>query len=273
MPFADAAADARVSVAKCKIGDSIGHGDGVGNNGNISTSGSDSSDDGTSGRGLVLDDSQAVGAVEWGVLMAYLRAMGYLAPVAVVLGAGFYAANAGSDRYLASWLAHLANERIVQAAYGQHDSNGTNNGINATAADAAVGAGMGGGAGGGGAGALGLPPLIVYILMAALSLSCVLVSGMAFAEGGVRASRTLHTLCLGRLLHAPVAWFQRTPSGRIVSRFSSDLAVVDTKVSFLVDCIAQLVLIIASSSYATLGTRVFCFSFQKCQLQSCKCTR
>jgi hypothetical protein len=39
-----------------------------------------------------------------------------------------------------------------------------------------------------------------------------------------RASRTVHHDCINRLLHAPSSWFQKTPSGRILSRFSGDMA-------------------------------------------------
>jgi hypothetical protein len=42
-----------------------------------------------------------------------------------------------------------------------------------------------------------------------------------------RAGRQLHRQCMWALLHCPASWFQSTPSGRIVSRFSGDLQVSD----------------------------------------------
>ena len=41
-----------------------------------------------------------------------------------------------------------------------------------------------------------------------------------------RASRAVHHDCIDRLLHAPSSWFQKTPSGRILSRFSGDMAMM-----------------------------------------------
>ncbi|CAN0453231.1 unnamed protein product, partial [Discosporangium mesarthrocarpum] len=41
-------------------------------------------------------------------------------------------------------------------------------------------------------------------------------------ELGLRASKRLHGNLLQRVLHAPVAFFDTTPVGRIVQRFSKD---------------------------------------------------
>ena len=39
---------------------------------------------------------------------------------------------------------------------------------------------------------------------------------------GLRASKRLHSALLQRVLHAPVSFFDTTPVGRIVQRFSKD---------------------------------------------------
>lgn len=149
-----------------------------------------------------------------------------LGKVAIILAAGFYIASAGSDKYLAGWLADISHikrtkdsQSVVFEAASTLPSSSLSPSPSPPLAYSFSSYGI-----------WGLSPLAVYTLLAALSILTVLASGCAFAEGGVRASRTLHSLCLGRLLHAPVTWFQRTPSGRIVSRFSSDLSIVDVKV-------------------------------------------
>ena len=43
----------------------------------------------------------------------------------------------------------------------------------------------------------------------------------------IHASRTLHCRMLRSLLHAPIRFFDTTPLGRIVSRFSRDINSVD----------------------------------------------
>ena len=45
------------------------------------------------------------------------------------------------------------------------------------------------------------------------------------------ASLHLHNLIVLRLLHAPTSWWEKTPSGRVLSRFSGDLNMMDRMVS------------------------------------------
>jgi len=56
---------------------------------------------------------------------------------------------------------------------------------------------------------------------------------------GVKASRTLHIEMIKRIVHAPLSWFEKTPSGRILSRFTSDLQVVDTRLTMDIDTVAN----------------------------------
>ena len=37
------------------------------------------------------------------------------------------------------------------------------------------------------------------------------------------------------ILHAPITWFESTPSGRIISRFSGDLSMIDRQLAFIFD--------------------------------------
>jgi ABC-type multidrug transport system fused ATPase/permease subunit len=50
-----------------------------------------------------------------------------------------------------------------------------------------------------------------------------------------KASRIVHSETVTRLLHAPMSWFESTPSGRILSRFSGDLMTVDIRMAYLID--------------------------------------
>eukprot|EP00930_Biecheleria_cincta_P037305 TRINITY_DN25591_c0_g1_i2.p1 TRINITY_DN25591_c0_g1~~TRINITY_DN25591_c0_g1_i2.p1 ORF type:complete len:1288 (-),score=217.38 TRINITY_DN25591_c0_g1_i2:195-4058(-) len=83
---------------------------------------------------------------------------------------------------------------------------------------------------------------------AAASLGHVLLltaSSILFAEAGMRASRSLHMNCLVRVLKAPMAWFEDTPSGRIMSRFTTDLSMVDLQLTMLLDNFLQMFLSVA----------------------------
>lgn len=45
--------------------------------------------------------------------------------------------------------------------------------------------------------------------------------------GCLYAALYLHNGILGGILHAPLSYFDQTPTGRILSRFSKDIEVVD----------------------------------------------
>ncbi|KAI8850823.1 P-loop containing nucleoside triphosphate hydrolase protein [Chytridium lagenaria] len=51
---------------------------------------------------------------------------------------------------------------------------------------------------------------------------------------GLRASRVLHELALRRITHAPMSFFDTNPMGRIVNRFSRDVADIDRWLSIVI---------------------------------------
>ena len=53
---------------------------------------------------------------------------------------------------------------------------------------------------------------------------------LASALGTVAASRKLHNNLLDKMLHAPMSFFDTTPLGRILNRFSRDLDVIDSNI-------------------------------------------
>jgi ABC-type multidrug transport system fused ATPase/permease subunit len=58
---------------------------------------------------------------------------------------------------------------------------------------------------------------------------------LANTAATVRAGKRVHRECVDHLLHAPISWFESTPSGRIISRFSGDLGMVDRMLAFIFD--------------------------------------
>ena len=79
---------------------------------------------------------------------------------------------------------------------------------------------------------------------------CLIIAvSVVVTNGCVRASNTLHADCLQKLLHAPVQFYDATPSGRILSRFSSDFSVVDLQLPGRIDNFLQLL----ANVVATVG--------------------
>lgn len=81
----------------------------------------------------------------------------------------------------------------------------------------------------------------IFLLSLSLSLSCVsnsdgikptviaiIIGPIVFAYGSLNAAAILHHNLLNRILNVSQQFFDTTPSGRILARFSSDLYTVDS---------------------------------------------
>ncbi len=71
----------------------------------------------------------------------------------------------------------------------------------------------------------------VYGVLTAANVACLVVSSTTLAFVAARVSQTFHDRAFSALLSAPMAFFDTTPLGRIVNRFSGDMGTVDTGVS------------------------------------------
>lgn len=67
----------------------------------------------------------------------------------------------------------------------------------------------------------------VYGGLGVLQSLVVLVGNMIFATGTMKAAKVLHNTVLHNVMRLPMSFFDTTPSGRILSRFSSDIMGVD----------------------------------------------
>ncbi len=54
-----------------------------------------------------------------------------------------------------------------------------------------------------------------------------LFGSIVLALGGILASCSLHDNMLRNILHSPMAFFDTTPLGRILNRFSKDIYIID----------------------------------------------
>lgn len=77
--------------------------------------------------------------------------------------------------------------------------------------------------------------LVVLSIFCLINSSLTLVRAFSFAFGGLQAAVKVHTKLLNRLINAPVQFFDRTPTGRVLNRFSSDLYVIDDSLPFILN--------------------------------------
>ncbi|XP_058224199.1 putative ABC transporter C family member 15 isoform X1 [Rhododendron vialii] len=73
--------------------------------------------------------------------------------------------------------------------------------------------------------------LLVYTLLAVGSSLCVLVRAMLVAIAGCQTAQKLFTNMLHSVLRAPMAFFDSTPTGRILNRTSTDQSVLDMEMA------------------------------------------
>ncbi len=81
------------------------------------------------------------------------------------------------------------------------------------------------------------------------------------ARGGVRAAAVLHQRLLSGVLKAPMGFFERTPSGRILNRFGKDTEAIDQHIpSTLMEALGCLFTIGATLTVITLATPIAIFA-------------
>ncbi|CAL9010883.1 unnamed protein product [Prunus brigantina] len=77
--------------------------------------------------------------------------------------------------------------------------------------------------------------LVILCIFCIVNSILTLVRAFSFAFGGLRAAVKVHDTLLKRLINAPVQFFDQTPGGRILNRFSSDLYTIDDSLPFILN--------------------------------------
>ena len=67
----------------------------------------------------------------------------------------------------------------------------------------------------------------VYAAFGAGQAFLVLFASFSLAMGAIMASKLIHTRLLVNILRLPMSFFDTTPSGRILNRFSKDIYTID----------------------------------------------
>ncbi|XP_058154485.1 ATP-binding cassette sub-family C member 2 isoform X2 [Dasypus novemcinctus] len=145
------------------------------------------------GQKLIKKELMETGKVKFSIYLKYLQAIGWCPIFSIILA---YMMNSASFIGANLWLSAWTNDSKT--------FNSTN--YPASQRDLRVGV----------YGALGLAQG-VFVLLA--NLCC--------AHGTIHAANILHRKLLNNVLRAPMSFFDTTPSGRIVNRFSGDISTVD----------------------------------------------
>lgn len=86
----------------------------------------------------------------------------------------------------------------------------------------------------------------VYGLIGLSSILVLFFRILVVARASLRASRTLHSSLIFKILRAPIRFFEKTPMGRLVNRFSKDIKDIDMDVAqFSSDFLSNVVKVVS----------------------------
>lgn len=77
----------------------------------------------------------------------------------------------------------------------------------------------------------------------------VLICSFTLAMGGINAARTLHAALLENKFHTPQSFYDTTPTGRIINRFSKDIYIID-------EVIPPTILMFLGTFFTSLSTMI-----------------
>ncbi|XP_036307045.1 ATP-binding cassette sub-family C member 3 isoform X1 [Pipistrellus kuhlii] len=160
---------------------------------------------------LIEEEKMETGKVKLSVFWDYARAVGLCTTLVIcLLYAGQSAAAIGANMWLSAW----TNEATED---GRRNST--------------------------------TQRLGVYATLGILQGFLVVLSSIMMVVGCVRAACLLHQTLLHNKMRSPQSFFDTTPSGRILNRFSKDICVID-------EALAPTILMLLSSFYTSISTLV-----------------
>ncbi|KAI1280794.1 Multidrug resistance-associated protein 1 [Halotydeus destructor] len=172
---------------------------------------------------LIEIEKAETGQVKSAVYVHYFRAVTWPWVILICLGfVGYQAASGGSNLWLSLWSNDeplFVNGTMVQ----DHDKTNMR--------------------------------LIVYGLLGFAQATLICLASFGLAKGTLDASVSLHKEVLARILRSPMSFFDTTPLGRIVNRFSKDVDTVDSLIPQTLrgwlTCLLQVLVTIIMIGYAT----------------------
>eukprot|EP00118_Oscarella_pearsei_P023582 m.283819 g.283819 ORF g.283819 m.283819 type:complete len:1577 (+) comp40673_c0_seq30:70-4800(+) len=163
---------------------------------------------------LVKEEEKQVGAVAFNVYKSYWLAIGNCLAFSVLISLFLMQASRNTnDWWLSYWVNHV-----------NESSNFTYNGSSNLSFY-----------------------LGVYGALAGGNSIFTLFRAFLYAYGGIRAATVIHKHLLNKILYAPVSFFDVTPIGRIINRFSSDIYAIDDSLPFMLN-------ILLAQLFGVLGT-------------------
>lgn len=75
--------------------------------------------------------------------------------------------------------------------------------------------------------------IVIYFVIGLCQVVLVILGWMSIVSGAINATRKLHAKLLCNIIHAPMYFFNTTPLGRIINRFSKDIDILDNYIQLI----------------------------------------
>ncbi|XP_056675895.1 ATP-binding cassette sub-family C member 5 isoform X4 [Monodelphis domestica] len=171
---------------------------------------------------LIHQEEKGHGSLPWSVYGTYIQAAG--GPVAFLVILSLFILNVGSTAFSTWWLSYW----IKQGSGNTTVTRGNVTLLSDSMKDN--------------------PHMHYYARVYALSMALMLIlkaiRGVVFVKGTLRASSRLHDELFRRILRSPMKFFDTTPTGRILNRFSKDMDEVDVRLPFQAEMFIQNVILV-----------------------------
>uniref|UniRef100_A0A7N8XUI2 ATP-binding cassette sub-family C member 5 n=1 Tax=Mastacembelus armatus TaxID=205130 RepID=A0A7N8XUI2_9TELE len=170
---------------------------------------------------LMKAEEKGSGSVAWSVYGAYIKAAG--GPVVFIINIFFFLSTTGSIAFSNWWLSHWIRQGSgVSFEPVLFYNNRCLSLVNS----------------------MRLNPHIqyysaVYVVSMGAALLLKTMRGLVFVKCTVKAASTLHDKLFRQLLLSPMQFFDTTPLGRILTRFSRDMDEVDVRLSMQAEMLLQ----------------------------------
>uniref|UniRef100_A0A671K382 Multidrug resistance-associated protein 5-like n=1 Tax=Sinocyclocheilus anshuiensis TaxID=1608454 RepID=A0A671K382_9TELE len=166
---------------------------------------------------LMQAEEKGSGAVDWQVYTTYIKAAG--GPLAFIVNILLFLFTTGSIAFSNWWLSHWIGQGSGNSSLLQGNETAESDSMR-------------------------LNPHIqyysrVYVLSMGVALFLKTVRGLVFVKCTVRAASVLHDKLFKTLLLSPMRFFDTTPLGRILNRFSRDMDEVDVRLAMQAEMLLQ----------------------------------
>ncbi|KAK6473650.1 multidrug resistance-associated protein 5-like isoform X1 [Huso huso] len=166
---------------------------------------------------LMQAEEKGSGSVSWSVYKAYIRAAGGV--LAFIINIVLFLLTTGSITFSNWWLSYWIKQGSGNTTVVLDNGTVVSDSMRDN------------------------PHSHYYAGVYALSMGTILllkaVRGIVFVKFTLRAASKLHDLLFDKILHSPVRFFDTTPLGRILNRFSKDMDEVDVRLAMQAEMLLQ----------------------------------